>query len=194
MGSAAGNPPEARLYAAPIMSSDGNEWIPVDVPGEGPVGGRMLVFDTSSASCFAVGFEGAYEVAVGDSPTGPFDLIRMPDTWFEDWETWVGPQEGPPLPRLKSIHYDCDRRQLWLLSYVANDVGFRPLEGGTQMMGRTHDTYDTLVEVVDVDTLRILARQRFEGMLGLFLSGRRVLEPFVTDVGEQGFRVLVLGL
>lgn len=123
-------------------------------------------------------------------------VVREVD-WFRPWKTFTPPFRDPAPPRIYSISED-DQGRLWVMIYVP-DQEFRPLPRPDRSslfapMGEDHPSFDTLVEVIDVNAGKVLASRRFESMLGAFLRDQHVPIPSLDSDGEQVFRIMRLTL
>jgi hypothetical protein len=89
---------------------------------------------------------------------------------------------------------DCGRGHLWTASYVAENEGYQDIDVESPGIPRDHPTYDTVVEVIDIENGRVLASERFNTTLGPFQGTLHVVEPFLALDLTQGFNVLSLSL
>lgn len=121
------------------------------------------------------------------SGTRLVEVERTP-SWFEPWDDWVGPWEGRPPPRLTSVYEDDDGR-VWVMLWVADDE-FRPVRRDevdirSSIGDGDHPLYDTIIEVLDIETGTLLLHQRFGRMLSGFRPGGVVLGWDDTPAGHQ---------
>lgn len=131
-----------------------------------------------------------YRLVQWDAAGRPRLELRRAPSWFEPWEQWTGPWEGRPPPRLADIHEDAAGR-LWTMTWVADrqfqrispdDVDIRDSK-----YAGDHPLYDTIIEVLDVDSGELLLSQRFGEMLSGFHPGGIVGGWDATPMGHQLF-------
>lgn len=187
---------QARLLLLARDAPADAEGQPIDVHDASTTEGNAIVLDTSARTCLAIGRRGRYRLDVFDESMQAVVTVRRSTPWFQAWDEWTPPLEAPPRPRMMSVRIDCDTNRVWAQFYVAEDDDFEPLDTARMddPQGEGNRTYDTLVEVIDLTRGVVLASQRFDATLGPFLPGGQVLEPFLTESGEQGFRLLRLTL
>jgi hypothetical protein len=90
-------------------------------------------------------------------------------SWFRPW---TGRDEGAPFtrrprPTVNGVREDAEGR-LWVtITVAAHDWRPRPGPGDTNLL-RTEigDLYDTIIEVIDVENGRLLARSRYDRLIG----------------------------
>jgi len=168
----------------------------LDDPGAEANRGARRVLDRASSSCLAVGRAGEYRVDVYDESLELQHILERTVPWFEPWDEWELPLARPPEPRVVSVMADCPENVVWVAISVAEDTDFTPLDPADRRdpLRSESRTYDTVVEVLDMTTGRVLASRRFASGIGPFNAGGFVLQPFVGQGGEQQFRVLRLSL
>lgn len=121
-------------------------------------------------------------------------VLERKTSWFEPWQNHSGDvaRDRPP-PRLLSLRADADGL-LWVLIQIA-DANYKPLYPPD---GREHPMYDvrdearisdTVLEVIDPRTARVIATQRFDGALNWFFADGLVSEVNQNDTDDTEIRV-----
>jgi hypothetical protein len=158
--------------------------------------GTAFILDQTASNCLAVGYRGRYLIDVFDSSQQLVRTVRRTVPWFSAWDEWIPPTDGPSDTRMMAVVLDCEAQLLWVQMLVAEDENFEPypFSRSRELLDRESRTHDTLIEVISLDGATVVASQRFEGTLGPLQLGGHLLEPFISDSGEQGYRVLRLTL
>lgn len=112
---------------------------------------------------------------------------RMPD-WFSTEEGQAS-GKGAGAPRILSARLDREGR-LWTFAAVADEeaAGRRDAAEGDRLLA--HRRYDTVVEVLDPEAGRLIARKRFDRLLRVTGDGRYV---FAVERAEAGNHQISLG-
>ncbi len=189
-------PESAELVLIPRGSGDLDSGETIQTSISPTSVGASLILDSTSRGCLAVGYHGRYRIDVFDSDLTLEATIERSVPWFEAWEDWVPPADEPASTRMDAVMLDCESRLLWVQMTVAEDEGFEPVpeERPLPPLTRRSRVVDTVIEVISLEDLSVVASRRFDGVLGHFLLGGHVLEPFVSETGDQGYRVLKLTL
>ena len=111
-------------------------------------------------------------------------LVRRPP-WFEPWTEPAKPNEKQPLPEIRGVRQVGDR--LWVLIHVA-DARWEPRPpvqcGGAGMLcvadSDWERIYDTVIEVIDLPTRRLVASTRVSQRL-LGFAGDGVAASYEED-------------
>lgn len=122
-----------------------------------------------------------YVVEMWDT-TGTLTQRMMRDAdWFTPWTVADRAARGPrsrPLPRITSVHYD-DQGRLWVAAVVADRNWRRPPQrsrtgertGVSGMsVGELARYYDTIIDVLDIRSGRVVLSQRFDALVTQFLE------------------------
>jgi hypothetical protein len=114
--------------------------------------------------------------------------------WFVPWTESVTPREpadGPPSPNLFDLSLDAEGR-LWVLIGVAGDAwqeafdwDARDGHGYPRLHDddRRHNYRDTILEVIDLETGGLLARERFHRAIGGFVEPGLAFRSWIDPVG-----------
>ncbi|MCI0434385.1 MAG: hypothetical protein L0271_12215 [Gemmatimonadetes bacterium] len=137
-----------------------------------------------SRNGFWVAWRGEYRVE-RYSVDGDFEQVITRDVrWFAGSTTSSSyPRPGvPPAPRLEGIHEDAAGR-LWTLTWIADpgwvDAGHfrraRLVEGTHLFVGQLEHYYDTVIEVLDGESGRLIAQGRFDELITHFVDDGMVV-------------------
>lgn len=105
--------------------------------------------------------------------------------WYQPWRTdRLDPYVDRAYPRITSLFAD-SVGHLWV-NILVPDPSWRPpgARGETRVMERHGEIYDTVLEVLDLSSGRVLARRRFGEPLSRFVHPRGWL--YVTRTAAQG--------
>jgi hypothetical protein len=127
-----------------------------------------------------------------------FSIARVAD-WIPSQNPEEAPSDGlfdePPTPQLAAIWEDA-QGLLWLFMLVPS----RSWEPGPRMDQVTlnretahtlanRPRFETIIEVVDVERQRVLARSRLDGSVGTPFGGGYFALSVEESVGEPGLRI-----
>lgn len=156
---------------------------------------------TAGTTTFWAAPRNRYELTLWDTIDGRRRRVLVRDVnWFEPWAgDYEPPFEAPSFPQVMDIAVD-EADRLWvLLKLPAQD--FAPLsrpEGGLlDPVPTDNPAFDMVIEVLDVDEGKPIARRRLPNtvMKGLFYRGLRVAFPEVSESGQdQVYRIAELSL
>lgn len=123
-------------------------------------------------------------------------LVRTPD-WFQPWMKDYAPESGPGKlqPHLVGTAIDSARR-LWVSVYVPKDRSVQIPSGipNASAPGFFNSVYDTVIEVIDLDSRRLIASKRFSGALTGFFPGRLLATEAVDSDGVPYLEILAVSL
>jgi hypothetical protein len=129
------------------------------------------------------------------------DVLERDAPWFPP-RVNLGPppQEAPPAPRVVSVRED-DAGRLWVLISVA-DANWRrsarkPNASGEYAVRPTDRDlmFDTVIEVIDPKTARVIATRRIPQEVGSFIGEGTTIATYREDqTGAPGFDIWRLSL
>ncbi len=120
-------------------------------------------------------------------------IVRREADWFPAWSHWDSrPDRAPPPPRVMSMAVD-DSGFVWTLISLA-DRAWRPVdgrdpEGKMLTVGELAERFDSIIEVLDPRTGRLLASKRFDEMLLALPRAGIAVENVESGDGEVFVRV-----
>lgn len=126
---------------------------------------------------------GAYRVELwGPDGSNPLTLVRNP-RWFPSWEHEVRrSDEGLERPRIVDVAEDRQGR-LWV-SILVRDPKRRPARGTGEVPITEIDSnteFDTVLEVLDPRSGRLLAQTRFEQSIAEFIGDASMVATYRED-------------
>jgi len=143
--------------------------------------GRVLA--PAPGGRFYAGHRQEYIIEKWDTLGRKVREIVRPASWFRPWitEPFIGPDAPKPQPRMQSLHED-DQGRLWVFTQVTQSDWKKFLsqgskkdgerEGQWRIGGVTRNTgFDTMIEVIDLRTNRLLVSQRVDEMLWKMFEG-----------------------
>lgn len=126
-------------------------------------------------------------VQIWDTAGATIREFRRSPEWFSAWsyrDKLARGTRAPPFPRVISAYADLARRELWIIAGVpdarwksavppaAAARGRREIPGATMVPIQAYDrAFDTVIEVLDMDTGRVLVAQRFDADISYFMEG-----------------------
>jgi hypothetical protein len=145
----------------------------------------------------------SYRLELWDTAGALLETIEREAEWFD---AWVAPPAGsvaerPPAPSI--LHVWIHGNQMWVMARVA-DRDWTPLTGGRRGVesgNRLIETdeldsiYDTMVEVIDLDSRRLITSRRFgQAFFPVRGAARAVYAYAPTADDEPRFEVWTLDL
>lgn len=122
-------------------------------------------------------------------------VLERDARWFPPWTNHSGEIDvDEPPPRLLSMRVDA-QGLLWVLTMVA-DANYKPI--AQRIPGRERPVWtvadearlnDTIIEVIDPTTGRLIASRRFPQALSRFVGSDLVLETIVDDEQDVALRL-----
>jgi hypothetical protein len=144
----------------------------------------------------------AYRLQLWDTATGRKrrEIVRDVD-WFEPYDDWLAlSKDRLPFPYIEQIYRD-DAGRLWVLVTIGDPGWADHLEPYILPDGRNlpqpaswDGVYDTIVEVFDPDSGKLLATQRIPVMLIGHVEGDLVISRSETPKGGFQLRVWRMAL
>jgi hypothetical protein len=128
--------------------------------------------------------------------------IDVDADWFRPHHDFGVQQDGEPSPpAIYDVREDADTGHLWVLMHVIDPDWEDGLTERRGPQGRTRITYtsrqayfDTLVEVIDIESGMIVARRRFDELIDRFGEKGHVYGRMDGDQGEALLMVWALRL
>lgn len=124
-------------------------------------------------------------------------MLERNPPWFKGVSAGgIGGRNNPPAPRINAIGED-DAGRLWVFALVANPSwreawASSPTAGGEYSISRVawEHLYRTIIEVIDSDTRRMVARGSFDALILAALPGNRAAAYTVDQDGIPQVEIL----
>lgn len=121
----------------------------------------------------------------------PIEEIQRDAAWFpepsaEDLETDHGAKRPPPL--MQAMHQDGER--LWVLTWVPDPKW----QSASTELEDEHRRYDSVIEVIDLTTYRVLARTRVDELYHQFLGDDRIAGTIFAGGYVPTYRIMHIAL
>lgn len=140
-----------------------------------------------------------YRLVRYSSDGEPLDSVRRRPQWFPGGEPLrIGGPNQPTTPHLSGNWVDAKGR-LWVLAAqprddtreVWKDAGAQAgaMEGRVASLPADYKLKRTIIEVIDLDTRRVIARRTFDGYVNAILSDQRVASFTETELGVPVLRI-----
>jgi hypothetical protein len=167
----------STIYAVTNRGAQKQLILNAQVPADEPAA-RFRIVSAGSSGTIWVGRTNRYLVEQYSSGGRLLRTITSTPSWHEDWATHPthGPDVERPVSILRAVRED-DQQRLWLLFHVAKSdwrAQARPSRiehpGGVKMTDWSNYV-DTVVDVIDLSSGRLLQTRRFPGMFNSYLTG-----------------------
>ena len=173
------------------------------LPGVSPLTQHVLAHSLDSGAWAAEIFN--YRLSHWDSEADLVNIWRREAPWFDD------PEEGFARHRVQGIHQD-DEGRVWVFVHSPREdaaakveaaidrfyPGGRPPSGRFEIPSRElpppQELYDTIVEVLDTQSGRVVARQRFASLFLALLPDSRAAVYFEDEIGIPRVAIVSLTL
>lgn len=125
---------------------------------------------------FWAGHRTAYVLELWDANGTKHQTLQRTVDWFRPYlRTLQTTEQQPPQPSMNSVHLD-KNGLLWVIVQIADQDYTRAIERvstpeglGTRFLD-VHKVYDTVMEVIDPSSGRLVATQRFDADYGAFVA------------------------
>ena len=179
-GTAAGQPFHVTNGSGSIVASFGrpsrvlarSEWTEM----------RALVQSTDDA--FIAASANSYRLEEWSTSGRLKRVLRREAGWFRDWSSWDLRTSQPPPPRLLGLAYDRSGR-IWTLSVVPSARWIAPKQSGGEIrrlsVADLQETYDSVIEVIDSNSGRLIASARVSQMFVALIAPGIAVENVEDD-------------
>jgi hypothetical protein len=137
----------------------------------------------ASDTTFWMAWPDNYRVEERTKTDNPLRIVTRSVDWFPpyDAETYQSDaSESPPSPAIVGIQYDSD--YLWVAISVA-DEDWRPSDRGAMSWNRINEQWDTVIEVLNLETGSLVDNIRMDGFVRGFSGDRQVYTLREDDLG-----------
>ena len=146
---------------------------------------QFLVVGIDSGRFISVQQNHNYLVQIWDTSGVLIKEFRRSPSWFSPWSHTDRLERGPrspPFPAVVGAFVDLGRRKLWIAAVVPDRAWQGSGSNATERGGRAERpasidlseyprAYDTIVEVVDLDSGKLEVSQRFDDFVPYFMEG-----------------------
>jgi hypothetical protein len=101
-------------------------------------------------------------------------------------------RDSEPKPRVRAIYYDSDVSRIWVAIWVADRRWKEQLSnrgGETLLTGRISHFFDSIIEVIDVDSRRVVAAGRYDHLIAGFTDAGSVVVYDESEAAEPLLRI-----
>jgi hypothetical protein len=164
---------------------------------------QFLIVPLDSGRFAAVQQNHSFLVQVWDTAGRLVRELKREPEWFTPWTTeqrLARTPRDPPFVRVMGAHVDLRERHLWITALVPDrrwqDVAPRPEPGRREVPGwlalQVQDyprAFDTIIEILDLDSGRVVVSQRFDEYVPHLLPG-----GFLYGLREESSGLFVVGV
>jgi hypothetical protein len=157
---------------------------------------KSQVLTSAPGGGFWSGDEGKYRLTLWKRPGNPERTLRREVEWFPDGSASLGTPKRAPDAAMTDVQVD-NKGYLWVVSRIPSSIWSTAWP--TQTVGRGEyqlskvivpAMFDSMVEVIDLRTNRVLASSRMPQWIVSILPGQRLAAVRVDDDGAISVEIL----